>query len=279
MKKKREHADKAGLMGLASYGQHYLNDTSVLDLLLKSANLSQSDNVLEIGAGDGRITRELAERVGWVYAYEIDSKTKSDLLSLSSQYKNVTIFWGNFLALPVPDDVSKVVASLPYQITEPFVEKMARTKVGTILLIIGKTFADHVCAEFPSTKLALLTNCYFFPKVISEINPESFSPPPRTMSVILSLQRKEKSVLANDTSMFLMRELFEQRDKKLTNALKEALIRLYQARGETLTQRESKSLIKEVSQKVQIDTNKSIEQMKNSEIKTMFESLSYFDGK
>ena len=97
--------------GIISFGQHYLQNEEIQDVLVASANLNKNDKVIEVGAGDGRITKKIAQKAGRVVAYEIDEKTKSDLNALCKNYKNVEIVFDNFLKVDF-FDANKLVSSL-----------------------------------------------------------------------------------------------------------------------------------------------------------------------
>lgn len=258
---------------LESYGQHYLDDENVIIEFVNAAKLSSNDIVTEVGAGDGRITKALAVRAKKVIAYEIDTRTENELRMLQLRYRNIEVRWKNFLKCEQDSSTNKIVASIPYQITEPFIEKVSKWKLDLITLIVGKTFADNICAECPTTKLSLLTKCYYHPQILRYVDRKAFLPPPRTASAVIRLYPLSYSDLLNTPTLFLMRELFEQRDKKILNGLREGLIRLFQAKGQTLTKRISKEYIRIFREKSNLDFEKGLEQMTNVEIMRLYYDL------
>ncbi|MCD6361775.1 MAG: methyltransferase domain-containing protein, partial [Armatimonadetes bacterium] len=79
------------------FSQNFLIDRAVLDKIIRVADLSQYDIVLEIGPGLGVLTRELAKRVKKVLVIEIDKKIVAVLKEIMKDYKNVEIFQGDIL--------------------------------------------------------------------------------------------------------------------------------------------------------------------------------------
>jgi len=259
------------MRNLISYGQHYLQDQEYIDWLIKSAEITKKDNILEVGAGDGRITVELAKKAKKVVAYEIDKRTANILADLTKDYRNVEVIFDNFLRCTIPDNITKIVASLPYQITEPFIEKIKKLPIERASLIVGNTYANSVISEIVNGKLQLLTICYFNIIKICDIPKSAFSPPPNTWSSIIILFPKSKEEIISNPPLFIMREIFEQRDKKLRNALRESLIRWYAAKGLVLTKRQSNIILSSYLSEIQSDSV--LEQMNNQEIIELYTFL------
>ena len=259
--------------GIISYGQHYLESEEVKNCLIDSADLNKKDIVVEIGAGDGRITTKIADKAGKVISYEIDEKTRAVLEKLCKEKANITINFENFLTAKLPN-ANKIVASLPYQITEPFIEKIKNIdSLERVTLLVGKTFgvlADKK-KEQKISKLLLLVRCYFNGEYIQDVAKENFNPPPNTMSSIINLFPKNKKELINEPALFVMREIFEQRDKKVSNALREGIIRLYAEKGIIKTKRETKEFIKNYFEEGILDCY--LEQMNNSQIEDLFNKM------
>lgn len=255
---------------LISYGQHYLQDKNILNCMINYSNLNITDVVLEIGAGDGRITKELAKRAKKVFSYEIDTRTKPILLGINKTFKNIEFIFENFLNAKFLE-FNKIVASLPYQITEPFIHKIARLEFDSATLLVGKTFAKSLLTDKEVNCLSLFTKAYFNYEYLCDVAPECFNPPPKTYSAIIKLTPKEKKQLINDRALFVIRELYEQRDKKISNALREALIRYESLNGKVLTKRQSKNIISELFGNITLDCY--LDQSSNDLIKTIYEKI------
>ena len=100
------------------YGQHFLRDPNILDVIGRLAELSPEDVVLEIGPGQGVLTRYLAERIARVHAIEIDRALEPELRDLPA---NVDVLFGDALRVELPQDATKLVANLPYNVATPLV--------------------------------------------------------------------------------------------------------------------------------------------------------------
>lgn len=244
--------------------------------------MKKEDVVLEVGAGDGRITKRIAQQVKKVVSYEIDNSTKNELQEVKNEYYNVEIYFENFLKVKKLCKIDKVVASLPYQITEPFIEKIKDIPCQSITLIVGATFAKNVTNTFLHSKLALLTNCYFSAIKICDVPEDAFLPPPKTLSSIIKLIPKSKKELVDEGGLYILREIFEQRDKKIKNALQYSIIRFYNIKGILLTKRKCKKILKEYLVTLRRE-DIALEQMTNKEIVAMYkyicsvaESVNYF---
>jgi 16S rRNA (adenine1518-N6/adenine1519-N6)-dimethyltransferase len=100
------------------YGQHFLRDPNILEVIGRLAELGPDDVVLEIGPGQGVLTRFLAERVRRVHAVEIDRGLEPALAGLG---ENVDVVFGDALEIELPRDATKLVANLPYNVATPLV--------------------------------------------------------------------------------------------------------------------------------------------------------------
>jgi 16S rRNA (adenine1518-N6/adenine1519-N6)-dimethyltransferase len=100
------------------YGQHFLRDPNILEVIGRLAELEPDDVVLEIGPGQGVLTRYLAERVHRVHAVEIDPALEPSLIGLAA---NVDVVFGDALEIELPQDATKLVANLPYNVATPLV--------------------------------------------------------------------------------------------------------------------------------------------------------------
>ena len=96
--------------------QHFLIDKDVINSFIKVCNLSKDDVVLEIGPGDGTLTKLIAPKVKKMYVIEKDIRLKPYL----DKIKNIDVTYGSCLNVPFPK-VDKIITSLPYSIIEPFI--------------------------------------------------------------------------------------------------------------------------------------------------------------
>ena len=144
------------------FGQNFISDKNLLGAIASDAEISQEDEVLEIGAGAGSLTSVLSERAKNVVSFEIDKDLKEHLLSLN--LKNVDFVFDDFMNVKMQDIDSmfkkdyKVVANLPYYITSPVISRLLEIKnVKTITIMVQKEVADRIIAKKGTKDYGILT--------------------------------------------------------------------------------------------------------------------------
>ena len=217
------------------YGQNFLIDTSVLERIIKAAQISTEDCVLEIGPGIGTMTQYLAETAGKVVAVEIDKALIPILEETLGPYENVTVLQGDILKVNIGELAEKyhkgkplkVVANLPYYITTPIIMGLFEKKVplDSITVMVKKEVAERMRAK-PGTKdygaLSLAVQYYAVPQIVANVPPNCFMPRPAVGSAVVKLTCFEKPPVEVKSERFLfalIRAAFNQRRKMLINAL------------------------------------------------------------
>lgn len=220
------------------FGQNFLIDTHVLDKIIKAADISAEDFVLEIGPGIGTMTQYLAASARQVAAIEIDHALIPILQDTLKDYDNVKVIQGDVLKTDLKQLVCemnggepvKVVANLPYYITTPILMGIFETRVPvkSITVMVQKEVADRMQAG-PGTKdygaLSLAVQYYARPEITANVPPNCFMPRPNVGSAVIRLTRhKETPVQISDEKLMfaLIRASFNQRRKTLVNGLNNA---------------------------------------------------------
>ncbi len=218
------------------FGQNFLIDTHVLDKIIRSAEISQDDMVLEIGPGIGTMTQYLACAAGKVIAVEIDRALIPILEDTLEGYDNVRVINGDILKIDLPKLVEeenggrpiKVVANLPYYITTPIIMGLFEGDVPlkSITVMVQKEVADRMQAA-PGSKdygaLSLAVQYYAKPYIAANVPQNCFMPRPRIGSAVIRLERYETPpVEVKDEKLLfsIIRASFNQRRKTLANGLK-----------------------------------------------------------
>lgn len=226
-------------------GQHFLINEKVLDELIKLSAITKTDNILEIGAGNGIVSKRIAPLCNHLDIVEIDTNLKKYLNDLPKVYKNVSIIYQNALNYNF-SNYNKIITSLPYNILEPFLYKCIKYKVPYIVMLIGDKYALSL-QNFGKTNsinfIQLLSKTFFNCHIGSFVDKNSFNPPPRTGSYIVKLEAK---TIFSDLE-FVVAEIFKQSDKKIKTSLKESLIRLYASKNNVLTQKQAKVIIENMN--------------------------------
>ena len=195
-----------------------------------AAEISEEDNVLEIGPGVGTLTEELALRAKKVLAVEIDEKLR-DLHKETLALDNVKVVYGDFLDLDLKklcqeefgDEGFKVVANLPYYVTTPIIEKLILAQVNliSITVMVQKEVAKRLAAE-PGSKdygsLSVFINYYTDCKYKFQVPSSVFMPKPNVDSAVVNLKMKEREDLDTDFLFKIVRAAFTTRRKTLINS-------------------------------------------------------------
>ena len=217
------------------FGQNFLIDTHVLDKIIRAADITKEDMVLEIGPGIGTMTQYLAEAAGKVVAVEIDKNLIPILTDTLHDYDNVTVINEDVLKLDVRELAReenggrplKVVANLPYYITTPIIMGLFENDVPveSITVMVQKEVADRMQTG-PGNKdygaLSLAVQYYAEPYIVANVPPNCFMPRPRVGSAVIRLTRHEKPPVEvkDEKLMFdIIRASFNQRRKTLANGL------------------------------------------------------------
>lgn len=220
------------------YGQNFLIDTSVLERIIRAAEISEEDCVLEIGPGIGTMTQYLAERAREVVAVEIDRNLIPILEETLEGYDNVTVINDDILKVDVKKIAAeknggrpiKVVANLPYYITTPIIMSLFEEHIPlkSITVMVQKEVADRMQVG-PGTKdygaLSLAVQYYAKPEAVANVPPNCFIPRPGVGSAVIRLTRYEEPPVPveDEKKMFaLIRAAFNQRRKTLVNSLRNA---------------------------------------------------------
>jgi len=177
-----------------SLGQNFLVDNSIISEFLKVAGISKEDSVLEVGAGSGNITKELARKTKKVIAVEYDKDLLPTLTSNLSHLNNVEVLNENVLFLPkFPSDkrlkdVNKVVGAIPYQITSPLIHKMIYDNWPESSFIVQKEVAEKICGKAgDASYLSNFVSFFYKAEMGKIIPPKAFSPAPLVFSAIIKL--------------------------------------------------------------------------------------------
>lgn len=218
------------------FGQNFLIDEHVLRKILKAAELTKDDAVLEIGPGIGTMTQALSREAGRVFAVEIDETLIPILEDTLSGCDNVTIINEDALKLDIaglaarecPGKKLKVVANLPYYVTTPIIMRLLEEHlpVESITVMVQKEVAYRMQAG-PGTKdygaLSLAVQYYAEPYLAANVPMNCFMPRPNVDSAVIRLRvLPEPSVQVRDPEMLfrLIRAAFSQRRKTLSNCLR-----------------------------------------------------------
>jgi len=204
-------------------GQQHVIDIGLLGRMVSYAEVSSEDEVLEIGAGIGNLTRLLAERARKVIAVERDGRFIKILREQLRGRPNVKIVHGDVLRIELPK-FNKVVANLPYGISSDVTFRLLEHDFELAVLMYQWEFAERLIARPGSTDYGRLTvNVYYRAEVelLEKVLPSAFLPQPKVFSAVVRLRpRKPPFKVVNERMFFdVVRALFQHRRQKVRNAL------------------------------------------------------------
>ena len=226
-------------------GQHFLVNSGVLKTITRSANLSPQDLVLEVGPGMGVLTRELVAQSGYVIAIELDAMMVDLLLETLSPAANFSLINRDILEVEpaeliqqekdrFPSTITdprkyKLVANLPYYITQPIIRHFCESKLKpqTMVIMVQKEVAKNIVAK-PGDMSILAISVQFFgkPQIIDYVPAGNFFPAPKVDSAILKIEMYPENciqVTSEENFFKVVRAGFSSARKQVANSLSQGL--------------------------------------------------------
>jgi len=207
-------------------GQVFLRDKNIVNIIINESNLNENDTVLEIGPGNGVLTRELLGSGAKVIAIEKSSEFYDLLETLfRNEIDNgkLTLIHGDALKIDFPY-FNKVVSNIPYNISSPITFKLLNYKFDLAIIMYQKEFAERIVAK-PGNKnysrLSVAVYYYADAQIVRRVPKTCFYPLPKVDSAIVKLIPHKKFQVSDEEKFFnLLKILFSQRRKMIRNILK-----------------------------------------------------------
>ena len=219
------------MRALKRYGQNFLVDKNILSCIIRRAELSPDDVILEIGPGHGVLTRALlAENVKCVHSIEIDERMRPELEEAAGSDSRLCLHWGDAVKYdyqslsPFPN---KVIANIPYNITTPLIWELLKFAVNGLkyhLYMLQKESAMRIIAPEDTKErypLGVTVQAMGRAAVVRNVPRECFRPVPNVDSVITEIVLEGNFEIANDSLWSeILHRGFSHRRKTLANNLK-----------------------------------------------------------
>lgn len=217
------------------YGQNFLINAGVIDHIVKNANLSKTDLVIEIGCGLGSLTHKILESGCDLLGVEIDRGYITNLKDQFGGNPNFTLIEGDFLKKI--DEIEKytqgknynkieMLGNIPYNITTPIMAKIFESKINynSLIFMTQKEVAERIIAKENCKsygRLSIFCQIFTEPRIIAEISPRSFYPKPKVDSSVILFKKRKKEFDIKDKDLFfkIVRSLFMNRRKQIKNNL------------------------------------------------------------
>jgi len=197
-------------------GQHYLRDRRIIDKIVASANVQPGERILEIGTGRGVLTKELVHLGANLEAYEVDRKNLAATLRELDTARAVVHLSDAFKETPRFD---VLVSSLPYSRSAAFVEWISQLEYDRAVVLLQEDFVIKILAT-PGTRdyraISAIAQISSEVKVLMRVGRESFSPPPRVSSLLVSVKPKRKMT---GTEISRVKQFFSLRRREVMSAM------------------------------------------------------------
>lgn len=240
--------ESVGIKPKTRFGQNFLIDINLVELIAKSAQLNKRDVVLEVGTGLGSLTKFLAESAAHVVTVEIDRHVAPLAREEFESFDNVTLLERDALKskhqfdpgvletlreklAAVPGGKLKLVANLPYNVATPIISNFLSVEPWPVRIVatIQKELAERIVAQ-PRSKdygaLSIWIQAQAKAEIVRLMSPKVFWPRPKVESAIVDIRpQKVLRDRIGDVEFFhdFVRSVFLHRRKFLRSALVSAL--------------------------------------------------------
>ncbi len=216
-------------------GQNFLINPSVCPRMAENCLCDENTGVIEIGAGIGVLTAELAKRAKKVVCVELDTRLLPILDETLADFDNIEIVNADVMKVNLHRLIEEkfsgmevvVCANLPYYITSPVITMLleSRLPIKAVTVMIQKEAADRLCTPVGSRDsgaITVCTNYYAEVKQLFNVSRGSFMPAPNVDSTVIRLDiRPEPAVKVRDEKKFfkMVKAAFAQRRKTALNSI------------------------------------------------------------
>lgn len=212
------------------FGQHFLKDASVLESITQYCQLSPESCCVEIGPGQGALTRYLVKTNADVHAIEIDRDLIPGLDKIKAKNPNFSYTLADVLSVSIetlfPKNTISLVGNLPYEISTPLLFKLipSREKCSSMVFLLQKEVVDRICATVGSNdygRLSVMMQYYFSVEALRVVEKEAFHPPPKVVSQVVRLVPLIKNWVDHEQLENFVKYIFAQKRKMLRQRFKD----------------------------------------------------------
>ena len=235
----RDVLSRHGFSFSKGLGQNFLINPTVCPRMAEMGNAKPGWGIIEIGAGGGGLTAELARRADKVVCIEIDSRLLPVLDETLAEFDNIKIVNEDVLKVDLHKLIEQefagmpvaVCANLPYYITSPIIMNLleAHLPIASLTVMVQKEAAARLCAEPGSREVgavSIAVRYYSDPKILFQVSRGSFLPAPDVDSTVIRLDVRDRppvEVGSEEQFFKVVRAAFSQRRKTLPNTLSAGL--------------------------------------------------------
>jgi 16S rRNA A1518/A1519 N6-dimethyltransferase RsmA/KsgA/DIM1 with predicted DNA glycosylase/AP lyase activity len=184
----------------AHYSQYFLRNPQFVARLLEKTTITHSDHVIDIGAGSGVITSQLAVRAGSVTAIEFDSDAAAVLAGNLKNAENVSLVTGDIMTIELPKGPYKVFANIPFHLSSQIVQRLffGGNAPLNCYLIVQRQFAEKMIQNKRfNGMLGVQLAPWVESKILYKLERTDFWPHPNVDTVLLSMRPRANALLSN----------------------------------------------------------------------------------
>jgi 16S rRNA (adenine1518-N6/adenine1519-N6)-dimethyltransferase len=210
----------------AYHDQHFLVDQHAINRIADLEDVG-GKRVLEIGPGNGALTRALLDRGAFVQAIELDGTLCGQLEEIFSgeiAEGRLTLQHGDATRCPIPS-FDMTVSNLPYSVSSKITFRLLDAGFSVAVLMYQSEFADRMVARAGTKdcgRLSIMVQTYAAVQQCFRLSPQCFSPRPQVHSTVVKIVPREPIFPINDRHLYadVVRALFSHRRKTVRNCLK-----------------------------------------------------------
>ncbi len=208
-------------------GQNFLVDPNTIRKIVELAALHPGDRVVEVGAGTGTLTRELAATGARVTAYEVDERLRDLLEEVVRDYENVELRFADATEAVFAGEHWTMVANLPYNLAANLLlDWLANaSQPERFVVMVQREVAERLTAQ-PGSRVyglpSVVTRLHSTARLAFRVPRTVFHPEPEVESAVVEIVRQEPAALAPEAKR-LAAAAFGQRRKMLRRSLAQVL--------------------------------------------------------
>lgn len=210
-----------------SLGQNFLTDNLFLEKIINSSGIESSNNVIEIGPGDGALTTYILEKTQNLVAYEIDQELIG-LLTKKFKGHDVNFINEDFLEINLNEINTSsliVVGNLPYNVSSQIILNILESDLEYehCIFLVQKELAQRFSSTKKSSKISLIADFFSDFEILFDIPPEAFYPSPKVTSSLVKIKKNTKYKDKKESYIAFKRIVslcFANPRKKISNPLK-----------------------------------------------------------
>ena len=212
------------------YGQNFLRNNEILKLIANSFDVDNNGVIIEVGPGDGALTKELVLKNVNLYAFEIDDSLSVYLEKINNS--NLKVIYKDFLSVNLSDYFGKnkplyFASNVPYYITTPIITKFIDEGYipEVMIMMVQKEVAQRLSSKPGNSDygaISAILNYYFNIEYLFDVDKTNFYPVPNVDSAVIKLTKKDNIIELTDYDKYkkIINDSFKQKRKNLRNNLK-----------------------------------------------------------